>query len=262
MRTLRLGSTGTNVRKWQIFLTGRGLFSGVVNGIFDQATDDATREFQRKQRLKDDGIVGNKTFGAAMLLGFRVIRDDDPAKAGPNFPPPPDFDPLVGNNARAGVFGRFAFVSAPLPDNPENISITDGWDRDNIVRVLIPELIGVNGAPRSGSIQFHKLAAAQLAALWQDWRGAGLLERVLSFEGSFVPRFIRGSRTTLSNHAFGSAFDINAKFNPLGAVPALLGHEGAVRELVSIANDHGFYWGGHFQNRPDGMHFEIAQVGA
>ena len=183
-------------------------------------------------------------------------------RPGPTSLPRPISILWSGTTPARGVFGRFAFVSAPLPDNPENISITDGWDRDNIVRVLIPELIGVNGAPRSGSIQFHKLAAAQLAALWQDWRGAGLLERVLSFEGSFVPRFIRGSRTTLSNHAFGSAFDINAKFNPLGAVPALLGHEGAVRELVSIANDHGFYWGGHFQNRPDGMHFEIAQVRA
>jgi hypothetical protein len=43
-------------------------------------------------------------------------------------------------------------------------------------------------------------------------------------------------------------------------VPALLGHDGTVRELVSIANAHGFYWGGHFRNRPDGMHFEIAEV--
>jgi peptidoglycan hydrolase-like protein with peptidoglycan-binding domain len=260
MRTIRLGSTGSSVKKWQIFLAGRGLFAGVVDGIFDQATDDATREFQRNSRLVDDGIVGNKTFGAAMVLGFRVIRDNDETQAGPNFPPPPDFDPLVGNNVRAAVFGRFAFVSSPLPDNPENITITDGWDRNNIVRVLIPELIGVRGAPRSGNIQFHKLAATQLAALWAEWREAGLLDRVLSFEGSFVPRFIRGSRTTLSNHAFGSAFDINARFNGLGATPALTGNTGSVRELVAIANDHGFYWGGHFKNRPDGMHFEIARV--
>jgi hypothetical protein len=259
MRTIRLGSSGSNVRKWQIFLAGRGLFSGVVDGVFDQATDDATREFQRKSRLLDDGVVGNNTFGAAMLLGFRVIRDDDESQAGPNFPPPPDFDPLVGNNARAAVFGRFAFFSAPVPDNPENIAITDGWDRDNVVRILIPELIGVKGAPRGGNIQFHKLAAAQLGALWKAWRQAGLLDRVLSFEGSFVPRVIRGSRTTVSNHALGSAFDINAKFNPLGAVPALAGHDGSVRELVSIANANGFYWGGHFKTRPDGMHFEIAK---
>jgi hypothetical protein len=64
----------------------------------------------------------------------------------------------------------------------------------------------------------------------------------------------------LSNHAFGSAFDINAKWNPLGHTPALVGKEGAVRKLVPIANDYGFYWGGHFTSRKDGMHFEVAKI--
>ena len=62
----------------------------------------------------------------------------------------------------------------------------------------------------------------------------------------------------LSNHAFGTAFDINVPFNPLGARPALIGKQGSVRELVPIANEHGFFWGGHFGKRPDGMHFEVA----
>jgi hypothetical protein len=33
-----------------------------------------------------------------------------------------------------------------------------------------------------------------------------------------------------------------------------------VRELVPIANKHGFYWGGHYSKRADGMHFEAAKV--
>ena len=104
---------------------------------------------------------------------------------------------------------------------------------------------------------FHKLAAAQLQALWEAWEKAGLLKQVLTFEGAFVARFIRGSTSTLSNHAFGSAFDINYRWNKLGARPALVGETGSVRELVPIAHEHGFYWGGHF-NRRDGMHFEVA----
>ncbi|NRA35694.1 MAG: M15 family metallopeptidase, partial [Polyangiaceae bacterium] len=36
--------------------------------------------------------------------------------------------------------------------------------------------------------------------------------------------------------------------------------EGSVRELVTIAEEHGFYWGGFFSTRPDGMHFEAAKV--
>ena len=60
----------------------------------------------------------------------------------------------------------------------------------------------------------------------------------------------------LSSHAFGTAFDINARDNRIGATPALRGSRGSVRALVPLANAHGFYWGGHFEDRPDGMHFE------
>lgn len=74
-----------------------------------------------------------------------------------------------------------------------------------------------------------------------------------------MPRFVRGSRTTLSNHSWGTAFDINYAWNCLGALPALRGEKGSVRELVPIAHRHGFYWGGHFSRR-DGMHFEVARV--
>lgn len=69
-----------------------------------------------------------------------------------------------------------------------------------------------------------------------------LIRLVLTYAGSFDPRFIRGSTTTLSNHAFGSAFDINAEWNPLGHTPAPKGTEGSVRELVPIAHEYGFYW--------------------
>jgi hypothetical protein len=82
---------------------------------------------------------------------------------------------------------------------------------------------------------------------------------VLTWEGSFAPRFVRGSNVTLSNHAWGTAFDINYAWNTLGAQPALRGQKGSVRELVPIANEFGFYWGGHFKGRADGMHFEVAR---
>jgi hypothetical protein len=107
-------------------------------------------------------------------------------------------------------------------------------------------------------MNFHRLAARQLAGMWADWETAGLLDRILSFDGSFNARFIRGSTTLLSNHAFGTAFDINAAENTLGTRPLLVGQRGSIRELVPIANKWGFYWGGHFGSRPDGMHFEIA----
>jgi hypothetical protein len=43
-------------------------------------------------------------------------------------------------------------------------------------------------------------------------------------------------------------------------VPPLVGQKASVRELVGIANANGFNWGGHYENRKDGMHFEIAKI--
>ena len=59
---------------------------------------------------------------------------------------------------------------------------------------------------------------------------------------------MRGSTTTLSNHSFGSAFDINVAWNERDHRPALVGEKGSVRELVPIAHKWGFWWGGYFSS--------------
>ena len=111
-----------------------------------------------------------------------------------------------------------------------------------ITRVELPQLRGIAGAPQSGKVRFHRAAAPQLLKLWRAWEEAGLLPLIKTWDGSFVPRFVRGSRRTLSNHGFGSAFDINASFNSLGTRPPLVGRAGSVRELVPLANELGFFW--------------------
>jgi len=89
---------------------------------------------------------------------------------------------------------------------------------------------------------------------------AGLLDRTLTWDGGYVPRRVRGSTTTLSNHAFGAAFDVNEPWNKLANIPALIGSRGSMRELVQIAGRLGFFWGGHYARRKDGMHFEVARI--
>jgi hypothetical protein len=259
MRVLKLGIEGSDIKKWQVFLVGQRLAHFVPNGRFGPATHAATIAFQKKHGLDPDGKVGNQTLGRAMTLGFELV--DFVADRSSGFPKFPKFKPLVGTAARQQVFGRFSFVPAPQPDNAEAIRITDGWEAENIIKVAVPQLVGKKGAPSSGVVRFHRLAAKQLQELFKSCSKARVLDRVLTWDGSFVTRFIRGSDTVLSNHAFGSAFDINAAFNRLGAEPAFPGQQGCVFDLVSIAHDHGFYWGGHFSQRRDGMHFEVAEVG-
>jgi peptidoglycan hydrolase-like protein with peptidoglycan-binding domain len=256
LQVIRKGSSGEAVRQWQLFLIGEKFINEVADGIFGPVTDAATRKYQESKGLTADGVVGAKTYAQAISDGMAVIEDEE------EFPPRPDFQPLLGTSARQKVFGKFTFDPAPTPKNKERIIITGDWEKQNIITLKITQLQGIDvfGKPSTGNMRFHKKAAGQLKGLWAAWEKRSVLERIKTYGGSFAPRYIRGSRTTLSNHAFGSAFDVNMAWNGLGKIPAQEGSVGSVRELVPIANDFGFYWGGHFKSRPDGMHFEVAKI--
>jgi len=260
MKVIRRGSKGAIVRQWQNFLLGNGLYAAEVDSDFGPKTVSATKAFQQKHKLSPiDGIVGNDTWGMAMTLGLQAIAPVTTHKRSAGWPPQ---GKLVPTNLalRRKLFGAFKYQAAPTASNREAITILGTWQEENIVSVTVPQLSGVSGAPKSGRVFFHSAVAAQLVSLFQAWDDAGLIDRVLAWGGSFSPRFIRGSTKHLSNHAWGTAFDINVRWNLLGVRPAIVGSKGSVRELVPLAEKHGFYWGGYFKTRPDGMHFEAARV--
>lgn len=58
---IRKGNTGTIVKLIQSMLVCHG-FDIDVDGIFGNATDNAVRDFQRRNNLSVDGIVGKNTF--------------------------------------------------------------------------------------------------------------------------------------------------------------------------------------------------------
>lgn len=263
--TASVGRSGINnpgdVRIVQTLLNQQvqslGLKPLVVDGAVGPKTISAIEAFQRRIGFAlPDGKVdpGGRTFKALNAGGAGAAPAAPASSAGtvpgairdPAWPPKPNFPPLVNNDVRASIFGKFEYVAEPKPDNAENIRILGDWVHKNIVMVSVD--MGPNLGARK--MQFHRLASGQLTKLWADWKEAGLLDRVLTYGGSFVPRFVRKSKTTLSNHSFGSAFDINMKQNPLGKVPALVGDEGCVRELVGIANNKGVTTGCPYPTDP------------
>jgi hypothetical protein len=157
---------------------------------------------------------------------------------------------------RCKLFGRFAFKPLPLPGDAEHIVITDGWDRENLVKITLPW--------QERGAWVHRLIAEQTLGLWRDWADAGLLDRVLSFNGAFVARYKRGrsgGEENLSNHSWGTAFDINAKWNRLGHPPAQLGTTGCIIELLPFCQARGFLNGSTFGGgRIDAQHFEAYRV--
>jgi hypothetical protein len=259
MRVIRFKDRGDDVQKWQLFLHGQGyLFKTARDGVFGKETLARTKEFQKASKLKDDGVVGNATYGKAMLLGFEAVDFTREPEA--HFPAEPDFDPIVGNTARQAIFGPLNYRKGGSGFGKESLICTNDFVQRKIRKVIIPQLIGIKGGPASGAVSCHTLAADQLQGLWAALGKLNLLKRVVSWEGCLAMRFIRCSTTTLSNHAFGTAFDINAATNGLGAQPALPGRPGCLYEIVPVAHKFGFYWGGHFASRRDGMHFELAKM--
>lgn len=257
---LRKGMKNELVGDWQTFLRGLKLYQSTIDDDFGKKTLDATNLFQQKYKLRRDGIVGPSTWAKAVALGFHLNIEDNsvPVAVSFNFPEKPAFQPLVTNAQREAVFGKLAFKANPTARNPEGIIITNSYEKDHIMSVPVPQLaIATNG--KYSSIRFHRDCAYQLQQFFIEIEQKGLLHLVKSYAGSYFPRFVRGSKSVLSNHSYGTAFDINVPWNGLGKTPALVGQTGSVRELVPIANKWGFYWGGHF-SRPDGMHFEVAKI--
>lgn len=255
MRTLRLNTRGEDVKAWEHFLRGQDFYWIEVDGFFDPETEEATKAFQREHFLLDDGVVGTKTYAAAMSIGFSLLEDD---LGGDGWPSLPKFKPIPYND-RFKIFGNFKFMPAGRTNNPEAITILDGWYGKNIVSTKIPQLENVQGTAGRSIFEFNKLVGAQIKGFFEAVEKLGKLHLILTWGGSYAPRFVRGSRTYLSNHSFGSAFDINVPWNGLGVNPAPRGQKGSVIELVDIAHKFGLYWGGHFK-RKDGMHFEVAEI--
>lgn len=268
LKTIRVGARGPAVKQWQLFLRGLDLYLATVDGIFGPKLDAATKAFQAREpnALSADGVVGAASYGKAMMLGFGGVKGDD-AQAndprGPEWPPVPVGAKSLTSTERAALLGKFRFIAAGSDSNPEGIKILDGWESQNLMSVDVPQLVGVSGAPKSGHVTFHKKGAAQLQKMFADWEQAGLIDRVLTWNGSYNPRFVRGSKSILSNHAWSSAIDLNSQWNGLGTRGALVGEKGCVRELVDIAYQNGFFWAGwwgYSGGRSDPMHLELCKI--
>jgi hypothetical protein len=61
-REMSHGMTGSDVMKTQKLLKKLGYYSGTADGVFGDATELAVRKFQWRAKLREDGIVGHRTY--------------------------------------------------------------------------------------------------------------------------------------------------------------------------------------------------------
>jgi hypothetical protein len=271
------------VQRWQYFLHRIDIGQvGLIDGDFGIKTETATKFFQVQSGLTANGKVNEQTLEKAQELGYTILPDNYYTdRAGTDFPAAPGNLTSPSNASRNATFTCFKFIQRPRAQRPDKEAIVikgscDGsladWTAAKIVQIPVPQLRFAKGF--NGTVRCHKLAAPMVTKLFEAWENADLLHLIMSYEGCFVPRYKRdqappgtgghGEKKSsavieLSNHSFGSAFDINFPDNMLGSVPAQCGRRGSTRELVKAANDLGWFWGGHF-SKQDGMHFEISKV--
>lgn len=221
-------------------------------GSFDSEVERWTRQFQSDAYLaRVDGVVGPVTWGAALQ------RYPDQAASVAVQPAASSATPATSGPEQ---------TRQRLTPAEKTKRFGEPRDEKRLTKVLVPELVGIPGAPDSGIVLFNKAAETLLRDLFVAWRAEGLLPWVLSFNGAYQPRRRRpkagappepSEERPWSDHALGTAFDINADWNLVGYPPAAMGERGSVLRLVETAQRCGFWWGGFDPERPDGSHFEV-----
>jgi len=131
------------------------------------------------------------------------------------------------------------------------VSSQNGWkanDRSVIVSIRVP----------GGSIAVHNGGVATIFTHLATRFHNEVEPLVWPGNWGYAERAVRGS-SDISNHASGTAIDLNAPQHPLGTNPAANYSSQQINAIHNIVN---FYegvirWGGDYVGRKDGMHFEI-----
>lgn len=133
----------------------------------------------------------------------------------------------------------------------------NGWSANDRSMIASYSLPGGRVALRKGDVS--------VVLLWCAHRWHETVEPLV-WPGvwGYAERAIRGSSTTLSNHASGTAIDINAPQHPLGTDPRANFSTLELRAVRAILEycEGVVRWGGDYSGRKDGMHLEIVGNGA
>ena len=115
----------------------------------------------------------------------------------------------------------------------ESFSVPGTKIKLSCAKAVAPLLVGF-------AAEFHELIEPIDGGQLDDW--------------GYAFRMIRGSTDRLSNHASGTAIDLNATKHPLGKAGTFPAEK--VPMILALCRKYGLNWGGTW-TRKDEMHFEI-----
>lgn len=90
---------------------------------------------------------------------------------------------------------------------------------------------------------------------------AGVSSEILTFDGCFNERDVRGSSTALSAHYYAAAMDLNAHLNGMVLNPTPVQRTGKwSAAFIKAMCSSGIFFGGNFIHRADPMHWSLADM--
>jgi hypothetical protein len=126
--------------------------------------------------------------------------------------------------------------------DPNEIKIKSFAIAGTNIKVRCQETAGIILAAFAG--EFHAKVESLDDGALDDW--------------GYAYRPVRGQTTGLSNHASGTALDLNATKHPLGKQDTFtIIQKMTLQELVK---KYGLRWGGNYNTRKDEMHIEIIET--
>ncbi len=254
-RTIKRGSKGDAVQRWQAFLLMNGHRIGLADGNFGKSTEDGTKEFQKKNSLKPDGVVGPKTWAFV------------PQNFIPTLPAIP-----VNKNAKPTVSAPSNILK---PSNSKIIwpkqdynSMTNfyGAAGENQIRLEVPYKLKLAWEPTTelSSFTCHKKVANSVYSIFEKTlKSYGIREvrklKLDLFGGCLNVRRVRGG-SAWSIHSWGAAIDLDPNRNQLkwGRDKAAFAQK-EYNEFWRIVESEGWVSLGRARNY-DWMHFQAANL--
>lgn len=125
------------------------------------------------------------------------------------------------------------------------------FEANHIVSFPLPYQLTYDNQPVTHA-RCHRLLVDNFIQAFTEIQTAGLADSFTEYNGIYARRSIRGYASHPSTHSWGIAIDMCASQYPLGSAKRM------PQAIVDIWRRAGFYYGGDFTHRPDGMHLQFA----
>jgi len=133
----------------------------------------------------------------------------------------------------------------------------NGWPASEDQKEINIKIFKVKGTDRKMRLQ--KDAGVILTAFAAEFHAqVEPIDEGVFDDWAYAYRDVRGSDSDLSNHASGTAIDLNATKHPLGAQNTFTKQQVVI--IRELSKKYGIRWGGDYAKRKDEQHWEIVET--